>query len=262
MLTVSIEFANLRELYYVGESGTKRIVVYNQGADDSNLGMALVTVPTLLSVQVGLPAEHGADSISRKAWQSGIVKYAVSGRVWLDTLNLAGDGQQDLQSHGGPFRAVLAYAAAHYPVWRAELGRDLAYGGFGENFTVSHLTEASVCLGDIYAVGEARLQVTQPRAPCWKLARRWSIKDLTARVEAKGWGGWYHRVLQPGFVQAGDAYRLLERPYPQYTIARLNDLIAGREVNPTACQELATLEALSPGWRASYERMAQQTVQG
>lgn len=212
-----------------------------------------MTISTLVSIQVGLPAEHGPDHISRKPWQSGIFKYNVSGCIWLDAFNLAGDGQHDLENHGGQFRAVLAYAAAHYPVWQRELNLPvLPYGSFGENFTLFTLTEATVCLGDVYAVGEVRLQVSQPRAPCWKLARRVGIKDLAARVESKGWGGWYHRVLQMGHVQAGDTYQLLERPHPQFSIARLNDLVSGREENPAACTELAGLEALSPGWRAVY----------
>ncbi|HUN09586.1 MAG TPA: MOSC domain-containing protein [Aggregatilineales bacterium] len=217
------------------------------------------TQATVLSIQVGMPTEHGADAISKKAWQSGIFKYPVEGRIWLDSLNLTGDGQDDLKNHGGPFRAILTYGAAHYPVWREELGRaDLAYGAFGENLTVSELTEDLVCLGDIYQVGEARVQVSQPRFPCWKLARRNQIVDLTAKVEARGWGGWYQRVLQTGYIETGDSYTLLERPYPNYTIALLNDITSERRVEPAICQELATIEALTPTWREIYGRMATQ----
>lgn len=216
-----------------------------------------MTTATILSIQVGLPAEHGADTISNKTWESGIFKFPVTGRVWLDELNLAGDGQQDLNNHGGPYRAVLGYGAVHYPVWRDELARaDLPYGAFGENLTLSDLTEETVCLGDVYAVGETRLQVAQPRQPCWKLARRWGIKDLTARVEARGWGGWYHRVLQTGYIEAGDTYELLERPYPAYPISRLNALLRGREVNVEAFAELAGIAELSPGWREAFARFA------
>lgn len=219
-----------------------------------------VSIPTILSIQVGKPAEHGADSISRKTWESGIFKYTVNGKVYLDTLNLMGDGQQDLKNHGGPFRAVLAYGAAHYPVWRDELGRDeetFAYGSFGENFTVSELTEDAVCIGDIYAVGEARVQVAQPRWPCWKLARRNDIKDLAARVEEKGWGGWYHRVLQTGHVEAGDRYELLERSHPDFPIARLNRMIAGYDFDREALLKLARMEELSFGWRMQYGGLAE-----
>ncbi|MBL8162037.1 MAG: MOSC domain-containing protein, partial [Anaerolineae bacterium] len=209
-----------------------------------------MTTATVVSIQVGMPAEHGADAVSKKQWRSGIFKYPVEGRIWLDTLNLAGDGQDDLDNHGGPFRAVLTYAAGHYPVWRAELGlSNFNYGAFGENFTVSELSEDSVCLGDVYAVGEALLQVSQPRFPCWKLARRNQRRDLSAHVERRGWGGWYQRVLKTGYVQAGDAYTLVERPYPDLTIALINAITSKRQVNPDACRVLAGVEALTPSWR-------------
>ncbi len=211
---------------------------------------------TLLSIQVGLPAEHSADTISDQHWQSAIFKQPVSGRIWLDTLNLSGDGQHDRKNHGGPFRAVLAYAADHYPVWRTALERELPYGSFGENFTVAGMDESTVCLGDVYTVGTARVQVAQPRYPCWKLARRNGVADLAARVERNGWGGWYNRVLQTGYVQAGDPYELVERTYPQYTIAFLNDLLMKRAADAAACAALAELEALSPEWRRLYARLA------
>jgi MOSC domain-containing protein YiiM len=214
-----------------------------------------LTTPTLLSIQIGQPADHGADTISDKPWRSGIFKIPVAGRVWVDSLNVAGDGQDDRKNHGGPFRAVLAYSADHYPLWNTELGRDLDCGSFGENFTVAGLSESNVCLGDVYAVGEIRLQVSQPRYPCWKLARRVGVKDLAERVERNGWGGWYNRVLQTGCVQAGDAVSLRERLYPQYSIAYLNDLLMKRVTNPVACAELATLETLSPEWRENYARL-------
>lgn len=214
-----------------------------------------MTTPTLLSIQIGQPADHSADTISDQPWRSGIFKLPVTGRVWVDSLTVSGDAQEDRKNHGGPFRAVLAYSADHYPVWNAELGRDLDFGSFGENFTVAGLTETTVCLGDIYAVGEIRLQITQPRYPCWKLARRNGVKDLAERVERNGWAGWYNRVLQTGYVQAGDSISLIERPYPQYSIAFLNDLLMKRVTNPLACAELATLEELSPEWRSLYSRL-------
>jgi MOSC domain-containing protein YiiM len=213
----------------------------------------------IISLQVGLPAEHGADAISQKSWQSGIFKDAVHGQVFLDTLNLRGDGQHDLHNHGGEYRAVLAYAVDHYPTWNTELACELPFGAFGENFTVTGYDEDTVCIGDVFVVGEARVQVSQPRMPCWKLARRWGIKDLTARVDQKAWGGWYHRVLQTGYVQAGDAYLLTERPYPNLSIKRLYDLMDEREIDVAAFRQLAGMEnILTPSWRTYYAKYAEQ----
>jgi len=211
----------------------------------------------IVSIQVGLPAEYGADSLSSKSWETGIFKYPVEGRIFLDTLNLTGDGQQDLKNHGGTFRAVLAYTAEHYPIWNEELGRQLPYGAFGENFTVTEYDEDTVCIGDIVAVGDVRLQIAQPRMPCWKLARRWEIKDLTARVNIKAWGRWYHRVLQTGCVAVGDKYELIERPYPNLSIKRLYNLMEERETDVDAYTQLAGMfEILTPSWRVQYGGLA------
>ncbi len=211
----------------------------------------------IVSIQVGLPAEYGADSLSSKSWETGIFKYPVEGRIFLDTLNLTGDGQQDLKNHGGTFRAVLAYTAEHYPIWNEELERQLPYGAFGENFTVTGYDEDTVCIGDIVAVGDVRLQIAQPRMPCWKLARRWEIKDLTARVNIKAWGGWYHRVLQTGCVAVGDKYELIERPYPNLSIKRLYNLMEERETDVDAYTQLAGMfEILTPSWRVQYGGLA------
>src|SRR5258707_6235383 len=113
---------------------------------------------TLLSIHVGKPARRGivgSDDPMQHPWRSGIFKQPISGSVQLNALNLEGDGQADLKNHGGPFRAVLAYSAEHYPVWRTELNMpDLPYGAFGENFTISGLDENTVSIGDIFAISD------------------------------------------------------------------------------------------------------------
>jgi MOSC domain-containing protein YiiM len=169
----------------------------------------------LLSIQVGKPKRRGvrgSQDPEQKVWVSGIFKEPVTGPVWLGLTNLDGDGQADRRFHGGPTRAVLAYGGDHYPLWIEELGLpELGYGAFGENFTLGGLSEANVRMGDIYTVGEARVQVSQLRAPCWKLARRLNRPDIVERVIENGRSGWYLRVLQEGFVEAGQAVRLEER---------------------------------------------------
>jgi MOSC domain-containing protein YiiM len=215
----------------------------------------------LVSIQAGMPKRRGvvgSDNPMQRPFQSGIFKEAVSGAVWLGSLNLAGDGQADLENHGGPFRAALSYSAEHYATWLDELNMpDLPYGAFGENFTVTELTEQTVCLGDIYTIGDVvQVQVSQPRLPCWKLARRWGIKDLTARVQERGWGGWYQRVLQEGYIEAGMTVQLVERPYPQYPILKLFAMMYRLIEDHDAAAELATLEPLSTSWRETFARYA------
>ena len=127
-----------------------------------------MSTPLLVSIQVGLPRAYGmadADDPMDQPWQTGFFKLPVDGPRWLGRTNLAGDGQADLVNHGGPDKAVLSYAASHYPAWREQLEKpDLPYGAFGENFTIEGLAEETVCIGDRYALGQAIVEVSQPRA--------------------------------------------------------------------------------------------------
>jgi MOSC domain-containing protein YiiM len=179
----------------------------------------------------------------------------VEASVWLGTTNLVGDGQANRRVHGGPDKAVLAYGADHYPLWRDELKMpDLPYGAFAENFTISSLDERSVCLGDVYAVGQTRVQVSQPRSPCANITRRWKCGGLTERVGATGRTGWYLRVLQEGEVEAGVSVELLERPAPEWTIERATGAMKRRTSDPAEAEALLAVAALSDAWRQTLSR--------
>jgi MOSC domain-containing protein YiiM len=127
--------------------------------------------------------------------------------VWLTQLNLAGDFQADQRNHGGPDQALCVYCGVHYAYWSRQLGQELTAGSFGENLTLAgSWTEADVCIGDVFALGEAVVQVTQPRSPCWKIARRWQTPLLSLWMQETGYTGWYMRVLQPGQVAPPTAW--------------------------------------------------------
>ncbi len=209
----------------------------------------------LASIQVGRPRDLGTEGAAdpmERPWTSGFLKDPVSGPVALGPTNLEGDGQADLANHGGPDKAVCCYPAAHYPGWRAELGRpEIAFGAFGENFTIDGLAEPDVCIGDVFRVGGAVVQVSQPRQPCWKLARRWKIKTLTLAVQESGRTGWYVRVLSPGLVTAGDAVERVERPHPGWTIAEANRIMHRDKADLASAASLADLPALSASWKAT-----------
>ena len=203
----------------------------------------------LLSVQTGHPLSlPHADG----QWLSSIHKRPVETPLRLDHLNLEGDEQADLTVHGGPDKAVCAYSADHFAYWQATLRRpDLGPGAFGENFTVGGMDEATVCLGDVFAVGTALVEVSQPRSPCWKLGRKWDRLDLPKLVLRAGKTGWYFRVRQPGQVAAGQEFRLVERPYAQWTIDEVNRVAYAKKTGDmlAARRELASCPALSEAWR-------------
>lgn len=216
----------------------------------------------VISVQVGKPREMEAEMESDIPWVTGFLKKAVPGPLWLGRTNLEGDEQADLAYHGGPHKAVCVYPWAHYPYWRKQLNMpDLIGGDFGENLTVDVLAERDVCIGDVWSIGESVVEVSQPRQPCWKLARRWRVKDLAVQVQQTGRTGWYFRVLVEGHVQQGMSMQLIERPEPNWTIAAANQLMHHDKSNRVDAARLAALKSLSPSWQATLSKRAEQDIQ-
>ena len=210
----------------------------------------------ILSIQVGVPSEYGDDAATDpqdRRWFTGFYKTPITGPVEVQALGLVGDGQADPRFHGGPDKAVLAYSADHYPAWRDELGiPEMTSGAFGENLTITGLTEHNVCIGDVYQVGEVIFQVTQPRQPCWKLARRWKWPELPKIVIRTNRCGWYFRVLQPGIITAPTPIILTERPAAEWTIVRANSVMYAKERSLERAV-LADLPWLSDEWRRDLQ---------
>ncbi|MDF0676752.1 MAG: MOSC domain-containing protein [Nitrospira sp.] len=215
---------------------------------------------TVISLQIGLPQTVGNNESPDpmdQAWTTGFFKEPTSGLIWLGQTNLEGDGQADLENHGGLDKAVNVYPIEHYPYWAQALPLlELPFGAFGENFTTQGLVESNLCIGDVFAVGESLVQVSQPRQPCWKLARRWRVNDLALRVQETGRTGWYFRVLREGHVQAGNRLVLLERHHPNWTVSTANEVMHHRIDDRKAAQELADCAYLSSRWREKLKRRA------
>src|SRR6202142_702801 len=170
----------------------------------------------LCSIQIGIPRGYGfegATDAHDKQWTTGFFKTPIEGPVFAGATNLAGDSKADLENHGGVDKAVLAYSADPYPRWREELPMPgMPYGAFGENLTISGFSEESVCIGDIFRIGKVIFEVSQPRQPCWKLARRWRMHHLTGLVVRNGRSGWYLRVQEQGWIEAQMPVELIGRP--------------------------------------------------
>ncbi len=229
-------------------------------AERSATGSGGTPVVELISLNVGLPRTLGRPDVRAamdRPWTTGFVKDPVAGPVWLGRTNLAGDGQADLQRHGGPEKAVNVYPEEHYPYWQVALGiGPLTAGAFGENFTIGGALEGDVCIGDVFQVGDALVQLSQPRQPCWKLTQRWRVKDLAVQVQQTGRTGWYLRVLREGTVEAGAVLSLIERPHPEWSVAAANEVMHHRKKDLAAARALADCPLLSVNWRESLSRRA------
>ncbi len=212
----------------------------------------------LLSVQVGSPKTldyMGAPDSQERVWTTSFFKEPVEGRVWVGATNVVGDQQANTKSHGGPDKAVCVYPIEHYAYWQSELSLlELPFGAFAENFTTRGQLEEQVRIGDVFQCGEAIVQVSQPRPPCWKLSRRWRVHDFAVRMEQAGLTGWYLRVLQEGYTEAGAQIELLERPHPEWPVAVANDIFFRRRDDAGAAQALAACPALSLNWRENLAK--------
>jgi len=208
----------------------------------------------LLSVNVSMPKEVFNRG---RTVETGIFKVPVDGRVVLRTLNLDGDGQADLDNHGGPYRAVYVYTYENYVYWQDTLGlRNLSFGNFGENLTVTEMPEDEVYIGDIFRVGEVTVQVTQPRGPCYKLGIRIGRPDFPKRFLASGRVGFYMRVLKEGEVGAGDKIELIEAHPERMPVREVLNLLYFDRNDREGARRASGLEALTPVWRDIFAKQA------
>lgn len=207
----------------------------------------------VLSLHTGSSADisgQGSGEWWDKEWRTGMYKQSRSGPEWLGYEGFRSDEQADTRFHGGVDKAVCVYPSEHYPYWHGlEEMSEAVPGAFGENITSAGLLEDEVCIGDVYAIGGALVQVSQPRQPCWKLGRRWRVKDLALQVERTGKTGFYFRVLRHGHVRHGDTVSLVSRVQPQWTISRCNRVMHDDKGDIDAARELSSCPELSGSWK-------------
>src|SRR5262247_780640 len=211
------------------------------------------SVPRLLSVNVGLPRDV---EWRGKTVHTGIWKVPVQGRRRVKRLNVEGDGQGDLDGHGGEQRAVFVYQIESYRYWEERLGRrDFTHGQFGENFTIEGLPDDEVCVGDRYRIGTALFEVTQPRVTCYRVGIRTNEPQMPALLTSTGRPGFYLRVLEEGEVGAGDPILLITRGPERMTVAAVNALLYSSHHPRDQLERALRIPALSPGWRWSFEAL-------
>jgi MOSC domain-containing protein YiiM len=180
-------------------------------------------VTRLLSVNVGTPAQI---SVRRgRPFMSAIGKHPVTGRVRVEGVNVAGDDQADRRVHGGPDKAVYAYASEDAAWWAEQLGREVPPGMFGENLTTAGVDVSGAVVGERWRVGSVVFEVSQPRLPCSKLAIRFGDPLMVRRFGEASRPGAYLRIVEEGELGAGDAIELLSRPEHGVTVALVSAAI-------------------------------------
>jgi len=208
----------------------------------------------LLSINVSKPKliEYNGKTI-----RTGIFKVPVSDSVMLREKNLDGDGQGDLRVHGGTYKAVYAYPIEHYAYWQQELHRDdLTHGQFGENLTVEGMLEESVHIGDIFQVGAAvKLQLTQPRVPCFKLAYKMGLPEFPKQFLESQRVGFYFRVLVEGEITAGDEIARIEVASNSMSVTEILNLRYFDRDNHAKMAQARKLPALSPSWKRDFTKI-------
>lgn len=217
----------------------------------------LIPMMKLLSINVSKPKpiEYGGKTV-----RTGIFKEPVTGTVTLREKNIDGDGQGDLRVHGGTYKAVYAYPNEHYAHWAEALQRDdLSPGQFGENLTVEGMVENSVHIGDIFQIGEtAKLQITQPRVPCFKLEYKMEMPGFAKQFLMSRRVGFYFRVLAEGDITAGDAILRIERATESMSITEIVNLRYFDRENHANIAIARKLPALSPSWKRDFTRLLSQ----
>jgi MOSC domain-containing protein YiiM len=190
---------------------------------------------------------------------SGIVKHPVSGPIHLGREGFDGDQHADLRVHGGPDKAVHLYPAAHYARIAnqfPQVAGDLVPGSLGENISSAVLDEGEVRIGDIFQLGEALLQVCQPRSPCWKIDEHFGVDGIAAFIAEQGLTGWYFRVVRAGTVAPDTTLDILESDAGAPTLLSAMAVWRLHRPDPAELRQIAATPGIAAGWRRKIEARA------
>lgn len=183
-------------------------------------------------------------------WQTAIYKQAVYEPITVTKMGLAGDERTGYD----PDRAVCCHAEGHYRFWESYFNCVFPLGTFGENITLDGALDEFVCVGDIYQCGTAVMQVTQPRTPCYKQAKKIGVPNFVKLIEATRRRGFLLRVLKEGTIAPGDSFNLIERPHPTASLIYVNRLYQEKN-DPEKIAWLADIDALAHDWRATLQQL-------
>lgn len=206
---------------------------------------------TATQILVGTPQRITLPS--GRLLRTAIVKKPVDGPIAVGPMGLESDGQANKRFHGGADRALLVYPSAHYRAWNRDFGEFiLTVGAFGENLSVDG-DEHDVCIGDIWQLGTATIQINQPRKPCRTPGKVAGLASLKERMIEFGRTGWLCRVLTPGTVEAPCELKLVSREWPGWTVAHVNDVY--REAEPSEVHKLLHCSPLAEAFKTDLIKL-------
>lgn len=196
----------------------------------------------------------------RYGMETAMDKYSVEGSLYLSLNGLAGDDYADKKNHGGADRALTQFPTEHYTYWQEKYGANFAeradeqVSGMGENLSSIGMTEESVCLGDRYQWGEAVIEVSQPRSPCYKLNKRWAVETFSVDMQAVSRCGWLYRVITPGKVSVEQPLELIARVDNAMTIKAVCDSFFANPLNNEKLLGLREQSTLADSWMEKVEQ--------
>ncbi|WP_046176193.1 MOSC domain-containing protein [Domibacillus indicus] len=200
----------------------------------------------LISLNTGRPSEL---PYKKKTVSSGIKKSPVEAPIYLSRTGFEGDGQADLVHHGGADKAVCVYPFEHYTYWEKEFKEALPVPAFGENVTAAGLLETDMHIGDTFQLGEAIVQISQPRQPCFKLAALHNTPKLAFFVEQTGYTGFYFRVTAEGTVSPKSELKRLTVHPSRITVSEANRIMNDKNVEPADIGRLLEINELAESWK-------------
>ncbi|UOQ84549.1 MOSC domain-containing protein [Gracilibacillus salinarum] len=205
----------------------------------------------IVSLNVGKPQTQVFDGVSLV---TGFKKTPIHERDYLTMTGFEQDGQADLKNHGGPEKALLMYPQKHYAFWKETYKRTFDYPSFGENITIDGLTEKDLYIGDIFQLGQAEIQCSQPRQPCFKIAKTHGIPEMPKLVTETGFSGYYFRVIKEGYVSPDDILTKLEEDEDKVTPFEIFDCLFHDRKNTERMERYLSVQMLAPNVKNSFRK--------
>ena len=207
----------------------------------------------LVSLNIALPEKISLNDGGRKVI-TGFLKKPINEKIFLDELGFRGDGVGNTRIHGGKDLAICAYFVDHFPHWKIELDREINPGAFGENLSLAGINETQIYIGDIFRLGEAEIEVSQPRQPCHKLNKVFDLQAMACKVQTTGYTGCYFRVKKTGWVKPDCVFQKIQEGLGKVSIEMLNVLLFKEKKNQDLLRKVVSLQALSIKWREKFKK--------